>query len=229
MTAPFYSIFLLSHSIFLYSNLQLTSIDPALVAYFIKNAGKSTTKGAEANALWQATPEFSVNGGVAYNRGKFTDFHNAQCYSLINPGTPAMVIPPCMAITINGRTTVTYDRTGQDLPRAPRWTLSGGFNYERPIGNGLKAAIGGDAVRTSSYLTSETGDPNTRMPSHWRLNAHASIAAQDDKWELAFYGRNLTNECIFVISNDKVLSSPGNSTAYGVRPRELGLQATVKF
>ncbi len=212
-----------------YSNLQLTSIDPALVAYFIKNAGKSTTKGFETNALWQATQEFSINGGVAYNRGKFTDFQNAQCYSLINPGTPAMVIPPCRAITINGRTTVTYDRTGQDLPRAPRWTLSAGFNYERPIGNDLKMALGGDAVRTSSYLTSETGDPNTRMPSHWRLNVHASIAAENDRWELAFYGRNLTNEYIFVISNDKVLSTPGNSTAYGVRPRELGLQATFKY
>ena len=61
------------------SNLQLTSFDAALVAYFIKNAGKARTRGFESSATWQVTPELTLNGGFAYNDGKFTDFRNAQC------------------------------------------------------------------------------------------------------------------------------------------------------
>src|SRR5690606_35230502 len=50
-----------------FSNLQLTSFDAALVAYFIRNAGKARTTGFESSALWQITPEFSLNGGLSYN------------------------------------------------------------------------------------------------------------------------------------------------------------------
>ncbi len=199
-----------------FSNLQLTSFDASRSAYFIKNAGKARTTGIETSALWQATQELSFNAGASYNKARFVDFRNAQCYALIQ-GTPA-----CSA---QG----TYDRTGQALPRAPKTTLSGGFNYEAPISTELKFGLGGDAVRTSSYVVSETGDPNVDQKAFWRLNANVRVAAEDDKWELALIGRNLTNKYISVISNDKVFSSPGLVAMYSVRPREIVLQASVKY
>jgi iron complex outermembrane receptor protein len=209
-----------------YSNLQLTSFDPNLVAYFIRNAGKARTTGFETSALWQATPEFSLNGGISYNRGKFVDFKNAQCYALIS--TP--LTAPCTSKPLPaGGNQVSYDRSGQPLPRAPKWTLSGGFNYEREIGSNMKFGFGGDAVRTSSYITSEAGDPNTKQKAYWRLNANAKIGTADDKYTLAFYGRNLTNEYITVITNDKVLSTPGIVSSYSIRPREIGVELIAKF
>jgi outer membrane receptor protein involved in Fe transport len=198
-----------------FSNLQLTSFDANLVAYFIKNAGKARTTGIESSLTWQATPELQFTAGAAYNRAKFLDFQNAQCYALI-AGTSA-----CGA---NG-----YDRSGQPLPRAPKGTFSGGFNYERPVGGGLKVGFGGEGIHTSSYMTSEAGDPHANQPAFWRLNANAKIAAEDDKWELAVIGRNLTNSYIRVIGNDKVFSTAGQITVYSVRPREIVLQGTVKF
>jgi outer membrane receptor protein involved in Fe transport len=209
-----------------YSNLQLTSFDPNLVAYFIRNAGKARTTGFETSALWQATPEFSLNGGISYNRGKFVDFKNAQCYALI--ATP--LTAPCTSKPLPaGGNQVSYDRSGQPLPRAPKWTLSGGFSYEREIGSNMKFGFGGDAVRTSSYITSEAGDPNTKQKAYWRLNANAKIGTADDKYTLAFYGRNLTNEYITVITNDKVLSTPGIVSSYSIRPREIGVELIAKF
>jgi iron complex outermembrane recepter protein len=199
-----------------FSNLQLTSFDAALVAYFIKNAGKARTTGFESSATWQATNELTFNGGFAYNKARFTSFENAQCYALIQ-GTSR-----CRA---NG----TYSRTGQPLPRAPKTTVSGGFAYDRPVGGGLKIGLGGDAVHTSEYMISETGDPSANQEAFWRLNANISIGAEDDQWKLSLLGRNLTNEYIGVIANDKVFAPAGQVTVYSVRPREIVLQATAKF
>jgi iron complex outermembrane receptor protein len=213
-----------------FSNLQLTSFDASQSAYFIKNAGKARTTGIESSITWQATPELSFTGGAAYNRAKFVDFRNAQCPALLNPGTPAQVVPPCMVTTLpNGAQQVSYDRTGQALPRAPKGTFSAGFNYERPVGGDLKFGIGAEGIHTSSYVISETGDQSVNQQPFWRLNANVKVAAEDDKWELALIGRNLTNEYIGVISNDKVFSSPGIVAVYSVRPREIVLQGTVKF
>ena len=164
---------------------------------------------------WQATPELQFKGGASYNDGKFTDFRNAQCYALIQ-GTAA-----CGA---NG-----YDRTGQPLPRAPKGTFSGGFDYEKPVGGGLKVGLGGEGIHTSSYVISETGDPNANQRPYWMLNGNVKIAQIDDKWSLELIGRNLTNEYIGVIANDKVFSPPGQITVYSVRPREIVIQGTVKF
>jgi outer membrane receptor protein involved in Fe transport len=198
-----------------FSNLQLTSFDANLVAYFIKNAGKARTQGIESSLTWQATPELTFNAGAAYNKAKFLSFENAQCYALL-VGTPA-----CGP---NG-----YDRSGQPLPRAPKGTFSAGFNYERPIGGGFKGAIGADGTHTSSYMTSEAGDPHANQPAFWTLNANAKLATVDDKYELAVIGRNLTNEYIRVIGNDKVFSPAGQITVYSIRPREIVIQGTVKF
>lgn len=198
-----------------FSNLQLTSFDAALVAYFIKNAGKARTTGFESSLTWQATEELTFTGGFSYNKGKFVDFRNAQCYALIQ-GTPRCGPQG-------------YDRSGQALPRAPKTTFQGGFQYETPVGSGLKIGLGSDATHTSKYVTSETGDPNADMKAHWRLNANIKIASEDDKWELALLGRNLTDEYVRVISNDKVFSPAGVITSYSVRPREIVLQARVKY
>ncbi len=199
-----------------FSNLQLTSFDAALVAYFIKNAGKARTRGFESSVVWQATEELTFNGGFSYNKSKYTSFENAQCYALIQ-GTPA-----CRA---NG----TYSRTGQPLARAPKTTFQGGFNYETPLGTGLKGSLGGDATHTSKYVISETGDPAADQKAFWRLNASVSIGAEDVKWKLSLIGRNLTDEYIGVIANDKVFSPAGQITVYSVRPREIVMQAAFKF
>jgi iron complex outermembrane recepter protein len=198
-----------------FTDLQLTSFNADLVAYFIRNAGKARTSGAESSLTWQVSPEFSLNGGAAYNKAKFVDFQGAQC-----PATRT-----ALGLCPQGF----YDRSGQPLPRAPKWTLSGGFNYDREIGSDLKVGVTGDAIRTSSYVTSETGDRNVDMSGYWRLNANVRLGAADDTWQLTFYGRNLTNKYITVIGNDKVFSSAGQVTMYSLRPRELGLEATYRF
>ncbi len=198
-----------------FSDLQLTSFEPQLIAYFIKNAGKSRTSGVESSVTWRATQELTLNASASYNKAKYITFLNAQCYAKI-VGTPA-----CAAGF--------YDRSGQRLPRAPRYTFNAGGTYETEIGSGLKAGISGDAIYTSSFRTDEQGSPDGFVDSFWRFNASVHVGAEDGKWDLALLGRNLTNEYYQLVSNDKTFGTPGEYGGFTLRPREIALQATVKF
>jgi outer membrane receptor protein involved in Fe transport len=198
-----------------FDDLQLTSFEPTLIAYFIKNAGKSRTTGVEASVAWQATPELGLHASGSYNRAKYVSFPNAQCYLKI-VGTPACA---------NGF----YDRSGQPLPRAPKWTFNLGGNYEREVGSNLKAGISGEAIFTGRFFTDEQGSPDGVVDDFWRLNASIHVGAVDDRWELALIGRNLTNEYYQLVSNDKTFATPGEYGGFTLRPREVALQGTFRF
>jgi outer membrane receptor protein involved in Fe transport len=201
-----------------FSDLQLSVINTALNSYFVTNAGKARTTGVEGSLTWRATTELTINTSAAYNRGKYVSFQNAQCYpeiygTAICPGGP------------NG----SYDRSGQPLPRAPEYSFDGGFTYTKPIGHNLKAQIGGQAIYTRSYWTSETGAIAGIQHGFWRLNADARLGAIDDRWEIAVIGRNLTDEYYRLITADATLGFPGQYGAYMARPREVVVQLTGKF
>ena len=201
-----------------FSDLQLTSFNPTLVAYFIRNAGKARTSGIEGSLSWRATPELSFNTSASYNRAKYVDFQNAQCYAEL------YFTPTCP-----GGASGSYDRSGQTLPRAPKYTFNASADYTKEIGAGLIIGLGGDAIYSSSFQTSETGAPAGVIDGFWRFNANLRVSPKNERWELALIGRNLSNRYYFLVSSDNVLSGIGDYTAYTVRPREIALQATVKF
>jgi len=198
-----------------FTDLQLTSFEPQLIAYFIKNAGKSRTSGIEASVAWQASAELNLHGSASYNKAKYVSFPNAQCYSKI-VGTPA-----CSGGF--------YDRSGQRLPRAPRFTFNFGAAYETEVGSGLVAGVNGEAIYSGSFLTDESGSPDGFVGSFWRLNAGVHVGSADERWDLALIGRNLTDEYYQIVSNDKTFGTPGEYGGFTLRPREIAVQATVKF
>lgn len=198
-----------------FTDLQLTSFEPTLIAYFIKNAGRSRTTGVEASIAWQATPDLSLHATGSYNDAKYLTFRSAQCYLKI-VGTPACA---------NGF----YDRSGQSLPRAPKWTFNLGGSYEREVGSDLKAGVSSEVIFTDRFLTDEQGSPDGVVDAFWRLNASVHIGSADDRWELALIGRNLTDRYYQLVSNDKTFGTPGEYGGFALRPREVVVQATVRF
>ncbi|HKX78014.1 MAG TPA: TonB-dependent receptor [Novosphingobium sp.] len=205
-----------------FTNIQLAAFDPVAVSYTIRNAGAARTTGVESSIVWVATPDLTLNASLTYNKAVYTDFRDAQCYAIIL-GTPI-----CGA---NG-----YNRTGQTLPRSPRWMLFTGFNYERELDGGWKIGLSGDANLQSAFIPDDNGDPNTRVSSKWRLNAGARFGPADEAWELALIGRNLTDEYFPVSSSEAPfaggafrLAPPGEKSGFAYRPREIVVQGTVRF
>ena len=201
-----------------FTDLQLTTYNPNPPSFFIKNAGAARTSGVEAEVTWRATRELTLDLSGAYNRALYTDFKGAQCHILIR-NTPACP---------NGF----YDRTGQPLPRAPRWSFKAGANYETEISTNLKFGLNGDANYQSSFQASETGLPEAVISPKWRFNAGARIGAADDKWELALIGRNLSDQYFPMIIGEHTFGNPavpGEVTGFSLRPREIVVQGTFRF
>jgi iron complex outermembrane receptor protein len=201
-----------------FSDLQLSALNPGLVAYFIRNAGKARTTGVEASVEWRATRELTLHAAATYNDAKYVNFTGAQCYQDIY-NTPACP----------GGARGFYDRSGQPLPNAPKHTFQAGFDYEREIGETWKIGLGAEAIYTSSFSTSQTGNPAGIVKSFWRYNAGVRFGPVSDRWQVAVIARNIGDEYYYLYSSDKVLSVPGNYSAYTVRPRQVAIQITAKY
>lgn len=195
----------------------------------IFNAGEVSVKGAEFDFNYLAPlPGLSLYGGLSYNNGKYTRFHNAQCYNGQTVAMGCVFSPDIGALA--------QDLSGTALPRAPKWSANGGLAYERAIGSALNLGLSTNALYSSSFLTDVTSAPNGRMPKYALLDASVRVGDIDDTWEVAFIGRNLTNKFYWVASTDVPFT--GGAAGTGIlgdryasvsRGRELMLRLSYKF
>lgn len=82
---------------------------------------------------------------------------------------------------------------GKQLYLSPDWTGSAGFNYTTPVSDGMKVGFSGDAVYKSSYFADLEQAPLGKQKRSWMLSAAVRLAEQDDRWEFAVIGDNLTD------------------------------------
>jgi iron complex outermembrane receptor protein len=95
-----------------------------------------------------------------------------------------------------------------------------------------------DAAYNSSFFTDVTANPFSKMPGYTLIDATARIGDAEDRWELAFIGRNLTNKWYYVASTDVPFTGGLAGGTVGVlgdryasvsRGRELMVRASYKF
>ena len=227
----------------------------------LKNAGKVTTKGAEFDFTFKPSIEgLQLHGAVAYNKGKYKEYFG-QCYRGQTKalGCHYISIPNSDPVRVFDLNTLTPDNVnnaagpggapiagtlqdlgGTELRQAPDWAGNIGFDYERPLTDSLKIGFASDYTFSSSYLTDATSKEAGRNPNYYIIDASIRIAAVDDRWVLAFIGRNLNNEFTLTRNFDAPFSGavPGLATApQGLadtgstigRGRELLAQFSVKF
>ena len=96
------------------------------------------------------------------------------------------------------------------------------MTYETPVGDAYKLGFNIDGRFSSSYLASGFGNPFSRQGSYGVLDAGIRFAAEDDNWQLAVIGKNLTNR--FYVAGVVDGPSTGSNTgqANGIRADQLG-------
>ncbi len=198
-----------------FDDLQQTSFNAVTFLYSIRNAAKARTSGVELDGSWRVSPYVSLRGSVAYNRAKYLNFPLSPCWT----GQSAA----------QGCSGGVQDLSGEALARAPRWNLAGGVSYDLPVGSGLMIGLTADANYTSGYWLQETQNPSAWQKGFARIDASARLYDEDEKWELALIGRNLTNKWYATASTDKPLGAVGEVSAATGRPREVLLQFMHRF
>lgn len=198
-----------------FKDLQVSIFDGTL-GFNVGNAAKATTMGAELDGRWQLTDHWMVSGSVAYLNFEFDEFPNGQCVQGQVPDSP------------DGK--CSYD--GMTNQYVADYSGALAINYETELGPLLFRSTF-DILFTDDYLPSQNLDQRTKQDAYAKLNLRLAIGDPDGQWEVAFLGRNLTDETIVTYANDTPLaySQFGSPTFYGFvdRPRTFAVQATMRF
>lgn len=212
-----------------FDGIQDSVFNSATTSFSIINAD-SRSKGFEIDGSFVVTDGFTLRGQVAYTDSKYRNFPNAPCFT----GQTAAEGCGPNNTGLGGPANV-QDISGRRRPNAPKWTGSAGFTYDAPVANGVMLGVSSDAIFTSGYITQVANSPGSFQDGFVQWNVAVRVYADDESWELAFIGRNLTNELFCSSSADK----PGgtrNPVTGGIdincealRGRQLGVQATFRY
>ena len=209
-----------------FTGLQLNEFDSATTSFFIRNAGSAVTRGGEIQGTYQANSELSFNGTVDYNDAYYSSYANAACYA------GQTLAEGCDIATASG--TNLQNLTGKALSNAPRWVVITGVSWNHPMRKGLNLGVDADVKYSSKYAFTLDGSPIGVQGGFAKLNARLRLFGDNDRWEAALIGRNLTNE--FVALAGTTQPGTGNAedhfapeyTALVDRGREVIIQFTVR-
>lgn len=199
-----------------YKNLQLTT--QVAGAAVLRNAAAAESKGFELEANWAVSSELTLDANVAFVDAKFEDFPNAEL-TTSNPtlapcpgGAPGR--PNCVRIG---------SATGNQLPRAPKWTFAIGGKYERPVSFG-KIGLAANLYYNDGFYN----DFANRFAQDNYTLVNANVFADfgpSENYRVSLWAKNLLNTKYY---------SFGTSTALGdfVAPsfgRQFGIRLSAKF
>jgi outer membrane receptor protein involved in Fe transport len=211
-----------------FTDLQVTYLDSAALSYNSVNAGSVRTKGVEMDFEYapRGIEGFELNGSANYNKARYGS-SIAPCYGGQTPANgcfPGLLVAPVAATPTTPARAGTPGQNLNGLPTsdAPLWTLSLGTKYETPVSDGMVAGLSIDSRYSSSYLTSPFGTPLSRQQKYVNLDASIRLRAEDDRWEIALLGKNLTNQFVVTGETDASGSGPGTGTAAGRTADQVG-------
>jgi iron complex outermembrane receptor protein len=176
------------------------------------NAARAKIKGFDAEAIWRATPEFTVTAGLAYLDAEFSSYPNATVNNPITYRAGPLAGRPCFC----GNVTGIRDVSGNALVRSPDWTASLTGLYSKELSAGqLDGSV--SVYRSDKYFL----DAENRIfqPSYTTVAAQVSFSPAGTGMKLTAWGRNLTNKKIIqgaFILNEADGVSFGPPRTYGV-------------
>ena len=141
---------------------------------YLSNIPKVTVKGIETDAVALVAPGLSLRASFAYSDGRYTAYPTGPC-----------------PLELQTSATAACNLTGQRLASLPRFALTLGADYERPIGD-VTAFLHVDSSSRSGY----NGDPSLSRFTYIRgynlTNGSVGVRFRDGL-ELAVFARNLLN------------------------------------
>ncbi|MFS0736726.1 TonB-dependent receptor [Sphingomonas sp. 1P06PA] len=201
-----------------YSDLQVDFFNSPIFAFQTLTAD-ARTKGVELEFEYapRSLAGLNLRGSLNYNRARYTDFPLAPCYAGQTPATGCN-----LAFNAAGNNFTRQNLTGSTLSVAPEWTATLGAGYDTAVGNGMKFGISADARYSDDYLASGFGNPFSRQNSYINLDASIRFGAEDDRWQIAVIGKNLTNRFYVTGVVDGPSTGSGTGTPAGVHADQLG-------
>lgn len=181
---------------------------PCSFTDYTTNAAAGRAYGLEVETNWQVTDALSVFSSIGLLRSEFSDFQSyAHSQADAETGTP-------------------FDLSGHDLPHAPHYQFTAGGEYFFSERWYTRVEVEG---KDSFYFSSRH---EAQSDAYELINARIGYNA--GSWEVALWGRNLTDEDTLVRGFGSFGNDPRKGYAtepyyqYG-EPRVVGLSGKVTF
>ena len=157
-----------------FENFQLNTF--LGTAFVVESIPELTSRGVDADMVWFTPIEgLSFQGGVTYTDAQYGNFTAAD---LSSPGNfPQLSLLP-----------------GARASFAPEWSANGSINYDRNVGNGLRAGFSLAAKYMDDYNTGSDLLPYKMQEAFTTLNGRIMLGAEDERWTAEFWVQNLTDE-----------------------------------
>ena len=114
------------------------------------------------------------------------------------------------------------------LPKTPEWTASAGIQYSIPLDDHGFLTFQGDWSYKGKTYSDVQNFESAAQDGYSLFNARISYRTSGDEWEVALFGKNLTDKRYLLNASDV---SGGQGVTYGwyARPREWGLSLSTQF
>ncbi len=168
--------------------------DAGVCSGAVQNAAKAEIKGLELELAAIPTERLELTLGLGYVDPKYVE---------IDPAA----------------TDISLD---SEFPLAPDWTIVGGAQYRVPLGSGGEVTFRADANYKSGHVLG-LGPASIENGAVTLVDARLAYAPQGRRWDVAAYGKNLTDEHYFQSGVAFIPIAAGFDYAVFNRPREWGV------
>jgi iron complex outermembrane receptor protein len=223
---------------YVYDDIQLSTFDfsSTSITTRVVNASRARTQGFEVETVWapQTVSGLTFTGNLAYNDAAYISDYFDKCNGMQLAGklSGCDYLPTTNgAVRVANGTGSAQNLNGFTMGRAPKWTGSAGFNYDRKINPQIRLTLNGIASYSSSYHANQLYDPRALQSAFWIYNASVGLHAVNNRWSLALVGRNLTDELFKTgVGGNLPLGGPAPGELQGPisRPRSVMLELTVR-
>ncbi|MFC2950549.1 TonB-dependent receptor [Marinicaulis aureus] len=184
------------------------------IDFIVGNAAKVISQGVEVDAAFTLAEGVRISGAATFLDAEYDEFMNTACYS--------------GQTLADGCVGGVQDISGRPVQYAPDIAANIGLDLRHDITAGLYAAARFELSYSSDYFRTSDLDPGNVEDDATRINARVGLYDGNDRWNIAFVGRNLTNEQTLLFQNDHPAFA-GGYYGYIERPRTLAIQTEISF
>ena len=183
------------------------------------NADHAEAYGLEAEATWRPVRDFTLGLGASALHSAIRDRNVYAQVCALNGVVVCTVQDPLIKVGTGYFAQI----NGEPLPNAPRYNVDATARYDLPLGNDGRLFAGGDFniqghTQFVLYRTKEF-----YANGNYELGLQLGYAAPGDKWEIAAFARNVTNQ-----KNLKGVIENYLAAVYN-EPRVIGVTLSGRF
>ncbi len=206
-----------------FTDLQSSVYNPVISTYQVGNAAAATSRGIEGSLRIAPSRYFDITASGAYQDVKYDDYPGAACLAT----QPVTVCNPASPASIQAN-----NLRGVRLPYTSKFTGNVAVHGRVDVGDDYK--IDGNAIvgGRSGFFNSDNQSPLYGYQGGFaKLDLRLQFAPQDERWHIAFVGRNLTDK--MTTGSSFLLPAPITAVPRAILfvepPRNIAVEAGFKF